>query len=325
MRALFLLFAHCICFNVIAQKSFEHYAQKISGTDIHISMVPIQGGNFTMGSTESEIGRSLDEGPTHTIEVAPFWMAQFEVTWDLYNLFIDREIDRHRDTNNLGNEVLLAVDAVSGATIPYIDMDHGMGIEGFPAINMTQLAASKFCEWLSAMTGNFYRLPTEAEWEYACRAGTQTAYSFGNDPMALEDYAWSKKNSDSTSHKVGLKKPNPWGLYDMHGNVAEWTLDQYEEKAYFNRKQHPVSNPFIKPIKTYPRSLRGGSWIDQAKQLRSASRKPSTKKWKLRDPQIPKSKWWHTDAPFIGFRIVRPYKTPTAEEQQIYWKEKHTN
>ncbi len=288
-------------------------------------MVPLAGGKFTMGSPNSESGRSADEGPTHIIEIAPFWMAQFEITWDLYNLFVEREIDGKRDSQNLGTEVALDVDAVSGATIPYVDMDHGMGIEGFPAINMTQYAASKFCEWLSAMTGNFYRLPTEAEWEYACRAGTQTAYSFGNDPSQLEEYGWFMQNSDSTSHKVGLKKPNPWGLYDMHGNVAEWTLDKYDASTYANRSRKPTHNPFVKPDKTYPRTLRGGSWLDKVNMLRSTSRKASTKKWKLRDPQIPKSKWWHTDAPFIGFRIVRPYKTPSKEEQRIYWKEKHIN
>ena len=325
MRTLLLSTLLLVGISSTAQKPFKAYNQNISGTDVQVKMIPIQGGTFTMGSPSNEKGRSSDEGPTHSVEVAPFWMAEFETTWDLYNLFVERAIDGQRKTENLGNEVSISVDAVSGATIPYIDMDHGMGIEGFPAINMTQYAASKFCEWLSAMTGNFYRLPTEAEWEYACRAGTQTAYSYGDDVGQLDEYAWSKQNSDSTSHKVGLKKPNAWGLYDMHGNVAEWTLDKYSGDTYGDRKKKTIKDPYVKPDKTYPRTLRGGSWIDQPGQLRSASRKPSTKKWKMRDPQIPKSKWWHTDAPFIGFRIVRPYNTPSTEEQKIYWKEKHTN
>jgi formylglycine-generating enzyme required for sulfatase activity len=183
---------------------------------------------------------------------------------------------------------------------------------------MTQLAAVKFCEWLSAMTGNFYRLPTEAEWEYACRAGSSDAFSFGEDLEVLDDYAWYANNSNDKYHLVGTKKPNAWGLYDMHGNVAEWTLDQYLPTAYRQRKGE-VLNPFQQPTKIYPKVVRGGSWMDSPKRLRSASRRPSSKKWKMRDPQIPKSEWWHTDAPFVGLRVVRPYKTPVEAEQKKYW------
>ena len=193
-----------------------------------------------------------------------------------------------------------------------------MGTDGYPAICMTQLAASKFCEWLSAMTGNFYRLPTEAEWEYACRAGTDKAFSFGDNSENLNEYAWYDSNSNEKYQKVGTKKPNPWGLHDMHGNVAEWTLDQYVPTTYRTRKKE-ARNPFQQPTKIYPKVVRGGSWMDSPKRLRSASRRPSSKKWKMRDPQIPKSKWWHTDAPFVGFRIVRPVKTPVEEEQKKYW------
>lgn len=307
---------------MVSQKSFDPYSQKISGSELQIEMVPIKGGRFIMGSQEGELGRLPDEGPQHQVRIDSFWMAQFEITWDIYNLFVERQIDHLQSDQAVGSEVSIDIDAVAGATIPYVDMTNGMGIEGYPAINMTQFAASKFCEWLSAMTGNFYRLPTEAEWEYACKAGTQTAYSFGNDSSQIDDFAWSSENSDGTSHKVGLKKPNPFGLYDMHGNVAEWTLDAYATDTYAQRKK--MDNPFEKPIKTYPRTLRGGSWSSSVEKLRSTSRMASTKTWKVRDPQIPKSKWWHTDAPFIGFRIVRPYNTPSEKEQQLYWKEKHT-
>jgi formylglycine-generating enzyme required for sulfatase activity len=168
------------------------------------------------------------------------------------------------------------------------------------------------------MTGNFYRLPTEAEWEYACRAGSSDAFSFGEDLEVLDDYAWYSSNSNDKYQLVGTKKPNAWGLYDMHGNVAEWTLDQYLPIAYRQRKGE-VLNPFQQPSKIYPKVVRGGSWMDSPKRLRSASRRPSSKKWKMRDPQIPKSEWWHTDAPFVGFRIVRPYKTPLEAEQKKYW------
>ena len=168
------------------------------------------------------------------------------------------------------------------------------------------------------MTGHFYRLPTEAEWEYACRAGSNEAYSFGNDTTDLDQYAWYESNSDDKYQPVGTKKPNQWDLYDMHGNVAEWTLDQYLPTAYRIRRGE-TKNPFQKPTKVYPKVVRGGSWMDSPNRLRSAARRPSSKKWKMRDPQIPKSKWWHTDAPFVGLRVVRPFITPSVEEQKNYW------
>jgi len=297
----------------------KEYAQPIPGTQEKVEMVFIPGGTFTMGSPKSEQGHFGDEGPQHEVEIAPFWMGKFEITWDLYELFMAREIDSKRPQKALGEEVNMDVDAVSGATQPYTDMSFGMGIENYPAICMTHLAAVKFCEWLSAMTGNFYRLPTEAEWEYACRAGTKTAYSFGDDPGDLDIYAWHEGNSAGAYHQVGQKKPNPWGLYDMHGNVSEWTLDQYVPTLYNQRKRKTIINPHEKPTKTYPRVVRGGAWSDKAGRLRSASRRPSSKIWKKRDPQIPKSLWWHTDAPFVGFRVVRPVKTPSSEEQKMYW------
>ena len=295
------------------------YIQIIPGTPEVIEMALIPGGTFSMGSPKSEQGHFGDEGPQHLVEVDPFWMGKFEITWDLYELFISRGIDKKRPATVSGKEVDIDVAAVSGATQPYTEMSFGMGVEGYPAICMTQLAAVKFCEWLSAMTGNFYRLPTEAEWEYACRAGTKTAYSFGDNPSNLDIYAWHEGNSGGAYHKVGQKEPNPWGLYDMHGNVSEWTLDQYVPTVYNTRKRKTVDNPLQTPTKTYPRVVRGGAWSDKPNRLRSAARRPSSKKWKKRDPQIPKSLWWHTDAPFVGFRVVRPLETPSPLEQNKYW------
>jgi formylglycine-generating enzyme required for sulfatase activity len=300
------------------EENEKEYIQSIPGTQEKIEMVFIPGGTFTMGSPKLEKGHFGDEGPQHEVEIDPFWMGKFEITWDLYELFVARQIDAKKPPTPLGDEVNIDVDAVSGATQPYTEMSFGMGVDGYPAICMTQLAAAKFCEWLSAMTGNFYRLPTEAEWEYACRAGTKTAYSFGDDPADLDIYAWYEGNSEGAYHKVGQKKPNLWGLYDMHGNVSEWTLDQYVPTLYKQRNK-TTANPLEKPTKTYPRVVRGGAWTDQSSRLRSATRRPSSKQWKKRDPQIPKSLWWHTDAPFVGFRVVRTIKTHTAEEQQQYW------
>jgi formylglycine-generating enzyme required for sulfatase activity len=295
------------------------YIQNIPGTPEVIEMAFIPGGTFSMGSPKSEQGHFGDEGPQHLVEVDPFWMGKFEITWDLYELFISRGIDKKRPATVSGKEVEIDVAAVSGATQPYTEMSFGMGVEGYPAICMTQLAAVKFCEWLSAMTGNFYRLPTEAEWEYACRAGTKTAYSFGDNPSNLDIFAWHEGNSGGAYHKVGQKEPNPWGLYDMHGNVSEWTLDQYLPTVYNTRKRKTVDNPLQTPTKTYPRVVRGGAWSDKPNRLRSAARRPSSKKWKKRDPQIPKSLWWHTDAPFVGFRVVRPLETPSPLDQNKYW------
>ena len=297
--------------------------ETLPGTSQSLDLVYIKGGTFTMGSPKSESGHFGDEGPSHEVTVEDFWMGQYEITWDLYNLFVSREIDAFQSKKNPTSEVQIDVDAVSGATTPYVEMSFGMGTEGYPAICMTQLAAVKFCEWLSAMTGHFYRLPTEAEWEYACRAGSTTSYSFGNEVEDLDEYAWYASNSNEKYQLVGTKKPNAWGLYDMHGNVTEWTLDQYEPTAYKSRKGN-VKNPFQEPDKVYPKVVRGGSWMDAPNRLRSASRRPSSKKWKMRDPQIPKSKWWHTDAPFVGFRVVRPVKTPTEDQQRKYWNYEST-
>ncbi|MGA0431014.1 MAG: formylglycine-generating enzyme family protein [Flavobacteriaceae bacterium] len=297
----------------------QNYVQKIPGTDQTISMIALPGGTFVMGSSKSSPNHFADEAPQHDVAIAPFWMAEFEITWDLYTLFMERSIDSFQKQGVAGTEVLLDVDAVSGATTPYVDMSFGMGTDSYPAIGMTQLAAVKFCEWLSAMTGNFYRLPTEAEWEYACRAGTTTAYSFGDDPTQLDDYAWFEANANAAYHPVGEKKPNPWGLYDMHGNVAEWTLDAYAISTYQERKGKTTDNPFEVPTQTYPRVARGGSWMDAPRHLRSAARRASNKKWKQRDPQIPKSLWWHTDAPFVGFRVVRPATSPSPNAQKRFW------
>jgi formylglycine-generating enzyme required for sulfatase activity len=301
---------------VFAQK--QAYRLELPGTTQALEMVFVEGGNFQIGSLSSEKGHQQDESPQSNIEVASFWMASTETTWNLYQHFVDRDIDERSLQKKDQALVDLDIDAVSGATTPYVDMSFGMGTDDYPAIGMTQKAAVQFCKWLSALTGNFYRLPTEAEWEYACRAGSQTAYSHGDDASDLELYAWFEENSNGKYHKVGQKKPNAWGLYDMHGNIAEWTLDQYEIEAY--KKLAKVK--WNKPLKTYPKAVRGGSWIDSAEKLRSAARRGSDPQWKMRDPQIPKSEWWHTDAPFVGFRIVRPYQTPSKKEQELYWTTK---
>ena len=148
-----------------------------------------------------------------------------------------------------------------------------MGKAGYPALCMTQFAAKMYCKWLSAKTGHYYRLPTEAEWEYACRAGTTTAYSFGDDPEKLDDYAWYDGNSDDKYHKVGRKKPNPWGLYDMHGNVAEWCLDQYVADGYKAGEARFRNNPLVAVDKAV--SARGARRIVDRRRRIASQRRPT--------------------------------------------------
>ncbi len=316
-----LLFAVVYVSCLAQQTHLENYTQEIAGSDLTISMIAIPAGNFMMGRTvNSENGRD-DEEPANQVHLEAFWMSNYEITWDLYNLFINRAIDGAENLKK-GAEVSIDVDAVAGATIPYVDMSLGMGTsEDLPVGNVTHLAATKFCKWLSAKTGYIYRLPTEAEWEYAARAGTTTPYFFNDASHTLDEYAWYEGNSKDTYHKVGQKKPNPWGLYDMYGNVAEWTLDQYKPDAYANRGALTLA-PLEIPIKRYPHSVRGGSYKDAPENLRSAARMFSTADWIKRDPQFPKSIWWNTDAPFVGFRIVRVPKTPTEAESEIFWGSK---
>lgn len=290
-------------------QSFEAYQQDIPGTDLSIDFVPVSGGGFRMGSPETEAGRRADEGPQHTVTVDDFWMSTLEITWDQFELFLYRETDSEFVTQN--RDIDLTVDGVSGATMPYVNFNK----PGYPLVNVTQYAASTFCKWLSAKTGHFYRLPTEAEWEYASRAGNEGAYPF--EQGQLGDYAWYADNSGKKPQKGGTKKPNAWGLYDMQGNVAEWVLDGYD--AGFYREAGASDNPLRLTEELYPRVVRGGSFQDTRENLRSASRQHSDKTWKKRDPQIPKSLWWLTDALHVGFRVVRPAQVPPKAEWEKYW------
>ena len=299
LNLIFLL----ICLTGVSAKAqdFKDYNQPIPGSDMTIKMVPIIAGEFKMGSPKSEKGRKADEASMVKITIEPFWMAAYETTYDQYNFFSDAEKD-----------TALLPDAITRPSPPYIDLTLGMGkTGGFPANSMSQFGAIMFCKWLYNKTGIFFRLPTEAEWEYAARAGSEAPYFFGSDDKNLSKYAWYDANSDNKYHKVGELKPNAWGLYDIYGNVAEWTMNLYSE----NYGQQNDPNHFLKKSEAKsPRTLRGGSYKSNAVEVRSAARLPSDPAWNRRDPQIPKSKWWNADAPFIGFRIVRPVKQPTLEE-----------
>lgn len=310
MKNMFLWMIGCCCpLSLFAQtNTFQSYEQEIPGTEVSFKMIAIPGGEYTMGSPAGEAGRHADEGPQTKVKVDSFWMEEHEVTFDEYV---------HFQTESMDSDPI--PDAITRPSPPYVDFTLGMGKEGgFPANSMSQYAALMYCKWLYGKTGIFYRLPTEAEWEYACRGGSTTAYPSGKDASRLTDYAWYAANSEGKYHKVKQLKPNARGLYDMLGNVAEWTMDVYDEN-YFKTTASDPDNPRTEPAPKLPHTLRGGHFRDQASALRSAARLPYNKKWNERDPQIPKSKWWNADAPFIGFRIIRPVIQPSPDEVKQFF------
>lgn len=292
----------------------EPYVETIPGSNITFDMAPVPGGTFLMGSPPAEPGREEEEGPQQKVTIRPFWIGKTEVTWNEYDEFAFRRgVNAMRSDARTEGRKQPAVDAVTGPTPPYADESFGFGKGRRPVISITHHAAMEYCRWLSIKTGETYRLPTEAEWEYACRAGTATSYSFGNDGKDLGEYAWYLDNAEEEPHPVALKKPNPWGLYDMHGNVAEWCLDRYDKDFYkrFKAGESALSPVLLPTESRYPHVVRGGSWDDEAPRLRSAARRGSNKTWSKRDPQNPQSIWWHTEAINVGFRVVRP-----LEEQE---------
>lgn len=296
---------------------FADYQGTIPESKAAYGMVAIKGGTFRMGSPEHENGRKGDE-EQREVTVSSFWMGRHEVNWALYLPFADAAkrsprrflngAPRHEPPNRL-------LDWISSPTEYYASPDFGMGLDGdYPAIGMTQHAANKFCQWLSLQTGHFYRLPTEAEWEYACRTGTEGPYSCPVDQ--LEDYAVIDPTQTRIGYeRVGTKKPNPWGLFDMHGNVWEWCLDGYTS----TRSYRLQSDPWIRAKQRYPRVARGGSWYDLAEDARSARRLFSHPNWNAQDPQEPQSLWWLVDAQWLGFRIVRPLEIPNEEDMFEAW------
>ncbi|TBO40184.1 formylglycine-generating enzyme family protein [Pedobacter kyonggii] len=299
------------CAQISAQTSNDSYTQSINGTKLKFDMQAIPAGKFKMGNKTGK----PDEQPVHEVKLDAFWIGKHEVTWDIFEPFLYRDYEKQASISAIPAEV----DAVTRPTKPYLDMTFGMGKEHQPAVAMTQYNAIQFCKWLYVRTGIFYRLPTEAEWEYACKAGTETNYSFGNDATKLGDYAWYKDNSDNKTHQVGQKKPNAWGLFDMYGNVSEWTYDQYIADFYSQSKDKITENPVAVPEKLYPNVVRGGSYDETPNNLTSTVRLASDPSWKQLDPQIPKSNWWFPEAPFVGMRLVRPAKTPSKAEIDAYY------
>lgn len=307
---------------------FKDYTEVIPNLNVPFEMVAIPGGAFLMGSPDSEKSRNPDEGPQRNVTVSPFWMGRIEVTWDEYLAFYSMTVTEQKDSR--GDYV----DAITGPTPPYGNPDQGWGRGSKPAITMTHHAAMKYCEWLTSVTGRHYRLPTEAEWEYACRGGTVGPYFFSDprnaswlaslfdsgkpDPGILSQYAWHASNSRSQSHSGYTKKPNPFGLLNMLGNVREFCRDWYHPKGYERASSRPIQDP-TGPTEGKEHVIRGGSMRSGPAELRSAARDQTRHDdWLRTDPQIPQSLWWYSDSIDVGFRVVREYKTPYPQASQNY-------
>jgi formylglycine-generating enzyme required for sulfatase activity len=287
-------------------------------------MIAVPGGEFLMGSPADEDGRKPDEGPQVRVKLKPFWLGKCEVTWDEFDAYwTHSNLDITNPDTGLpftpeeqAKRVKEPADAVTRPSKPYVDETYTHGREGYPAICMTHHLAMLYCEWLSKKTGKQYRLPTEAEWEYACRAGS-TGPLATPAGVKLDDHAWYKANSPDkehprgTTHPVGTKRPNAWGLHDMHGNVMEWCLDHYLPDAYARFTQFPRTDGFLlrpcfKPTENkWSHVARGGHFKSDPKGLRSAARVGSDKSWIKHDPQDPQSIWWLTQMDTVGFRVCR--------------------
>ncbi len=308
------------------------YSHSVEGTEVSFEMIPIPGGKTTIGSPDEQPGRSQDEGPEFTVDVEPFWMAKTELTWAEYKTFL-KTYDIFKRLSRQGVRKASGLDQADAITIPTPLYEPSFTYEfgddpQQPAVTMTQYSAKLYTQWLSGITGSQYRLPTEAEWEYAARAGTKTAYSFGDDPTELDQYAAFADNCPDGAPKVGSKKPNPFGLHDMHGSVWEWTLDHYASDSYSGRqgKTLSVSEALVMPKEKSSRCVRGGGWQDPPERLRSAARLGSDDKvWKDADPNVPKSPWWFTDDParMVGMRLVRSAKPLPQEDLKKIWGVDH--
>jgi len=308
-------------------KGFQSYAQTIPGANVKFAMVAVPAGVFQMGSPDSEPYRRPGEGPVRKVRLSPFWMGRAEVSWREYEIFL-----LQRGTRGKHDDNDQAPKAVTGPTPPYGSPDQGWGRGSRPAITMTHHAAVIYCDWLSSVTGGKYRLPTEAEWEYACRAGTTTPYFFTGDPARFTARSWINKirgvktspigefakyqlNSGSRASPPSASKPNPWGLVNMLGNVKEFCQDWYDPEAY---SKYPAVGELLNP--RGPESgeehvIRGSSFKSDAADLRSAARDHTkTADWLMTDPQSPKSIWWYSDSNDVGFRVVREFEEGTTTE-----------
>lgn len=301
--------------SIIGQRGLRSYKLKIPSTDVQLKMVAIKDGNFNMGSTYSAVNSGEDERPIHHVELDAFWIAEHETTWELYQLFLDRSVDSHQRDGVKNPLIIIDADQIPRPDTTSTDSTDVQVPSTHPAVNMTQAEASAFCEWLSAMTGDYYRLPTEAEWEYACRAHRASEYHF-DKTESIDVYAWNRFTSNGSSHAVKGKKPNRWKLYDMLGNVAEWTIDDYTTGGY---DSHNTKNPTVILSEDAPAVIRGGSWKKHPSELRCGARESMDPRWEEYDKPVEREDMSES----VGFRVVRPYFLPSTEQERIsYWPHK---
>ncbi len=307
----------------------EHksYMEFIPGSSVSFSMSAIPGGSFLMGSPENDKYRDDNEGPQVEVDLNPFFMGVAEVSWDEYMAFYSqtagegRSTDKDRVVNENG------LDAVVGATPPYGQPDQGWGKGARPAISISYHAAETYCKWLSQVTGKTYRLPSEAEWEYAARAGSEGDFFFDGrtkdylktgflsskrDTAIINTYVIYSENSKSKTQEPSFVQTNPFGLKNMLGNVAEFCSDWYSPDVYSSYKSGKIFNP-KGPSSGEEHVIRGGSFKDLPDKLRSADRDYTrTVDWLKTDPQSPKSIWWYSDCINVGFRIVCEFDKKTG-------------
>jgi sulfatase modifying factor 1 len=300
--------------------SFVDYKETIPGSPVSFEMIAIPGGTFIIGSPPENAYAANDEQPQRKVEISPFWMGKFEVSWIEYEFYYRQNAVAGRTEDHLSQ----TVDAVTGPTPPYGNPGQGWGRNKRPAITMTFYAADHYCQWLSRVTGKRYRLPTEAEWEYACRAGspnedyffagstddyTRNSFInrlFGVDTTVINSYVIYAENSLGKTHPAMCVKPNPFGLVHMLGNVKEFCLDWYAEDIYATYP-HTIKDP-MGPPDGRERVIRGGSFHSDAVDVRIANRDHTQHDaWLLTDPQMPKSLWWYSDNNEVGFRVICEY------------------
>ncbi len=265
---------------------FENYTEQVPGTAVSFNMVAVPGGTFRMGSTSKESFHKEDEAPVRTVTVSPFFMAEVEVTWDQFNAFYGQTMSEGRTlpADVYANNSDPDVDAISGPTPPFGFPDQGWGGGERPAITMTHYAAETFCQWLSMQTGKKYRLPTEAEWEYAARGGTETPYFFAGNPNDFSEEGFWRKfiaaktepisefviyggNSRNRTQEPVAVKANPFGLKNMLGNVMEYCADKYSPDAY-GKTGESVTDPLFTEGDEWV--VRGGNYTSDASAVRKA-------------------------------------------------------
>ena len=284
-------------------------------------MVAIPGGEFTLGSPDDEPFRKADEGPQRRVKLSPYWIGKTEVSWREYDAFFRATGGQGRTEDQVFQTSSSKVDGITGPTPAYGNPDQGWGRDDRPAITMTWYAANVYCEWLSEVTGKKYRLPTEAEWEYAARDGAEGAYFFAGEPgkysntgfwnklfgadtSVINSYAIYAANSSARTHPQNAVRPNPFGLLHMLGNVREFCSDWYAPDTYKNYPEGLLNDP-RGPDSGEEHVIRGGSYNSNAANLRLAARDHTLHDaWMRTDPQVPKSLWWYSDNSDVGFRVV---------------------